>query len=99
MDQHYDDFTESAQNATDKGGFLKLPRYQKNLKYNVDGLSNDSTKITHLDLPTRTIVKFGTSGGPQQAPHTTTTPGLSRRITMDSGINVKRVCKSTWCDS
>ncbi len=30
----YDDFFEDAQEAADKGSFLKLPRYQKSLKYN-----------------------------------------------------------------
>ena len=42
MDQHYDDFFESAQKATDKGKFTKLPRFHKNLKYNFDGLYNPS---------------------------------------------------------
>jgi hypothetical protein len=38
MDQHYDDFFYSAQKASDKDKFLGLPRFQKNLKYNFDGL-------------------------------------------------------------
>ena len=38
MDQHFDNFFENATKASDKGKFLKLPRYQKNPKYNFDGL-------------------------------------------------------------
>ena len=38
MDQRFGDFFENAMKASDKGRFLKLPRYQKNLKYNFDGL-------------------------------------------------------------
>ena len=59
MDQHYDDFFEKAQKASDKGKFVKLPSYQKNLKYNFDGLYSYNTKIAHHDLPGRTIVKLG----------------------------------------
>ncbi len=36
MDQHYDASCENSQKATNKGKFLKLPRDQKNLKYNFD---------------------------------------------------------------
>ena len=59
MDQHYDDFFEKGQKATDKGRFLKLPRYQKHLKYNFDGLYSYNTKIAHLDLSGKTITKLG----------------------------------------
>ena len=59
MDQHFDDFFENAMKASDKGRFLKLPRYQKNLKYNFDGLYSYSTRIALLDLPRRTITKLG----------------------------------------
>ena len=59
MDQHFDDFFENAMKASDKGRFLKLPRYQKNLKYNFDGLYSYSTRIALLDLPGRTITKIG----------------------------------------
>ena len=52
MDQHYDEFFENAMKASDKGKFLKLPRFQKNLKYNFDGLYNYNTRIARLDLPT-----------------------------------------------
>ena len=37
MDQHYDEFFENAQKASDKGKFMKLPRFQRNLKYKFDG--------------------------------------------------------------
>ena len=59
MDQHFDDFFEKALKASDKGKFLKLPRYQKNLKYNFDGLYSYNTRIALLDLPRRTITKLG----------------------------------------
>ena len=59
MDQHFDDFFESAVKASDTGKFLKLPRYQKNLKCNFDGLYSYSTRIALLDLPRRTITKLG----------------------------------------
>ncbi len=59
MDQHYDDFFAGAQKATDKGKFLKLPRIQRNPKYNFDGLYSYDTKIAHLDLPDKTIIKPG----------------------------------------
>ena len=59
MDQHIDDFFEKAMTASDKGKFLKLPRYQKNLKYNFDGLYSYNTRIALLDLHRRTITKIG----------------------------------------
>ena len=59
MDQHYDEFFENAMKASDKGKFLKLPRFQKNLKYNFDGLYSYNTRIALLDLPSMTIVKLG----------------------------------------
>ncbi len=59
MDQHYDEFFEKAMKASDKGKFVKLPRFQRNLKYNFDGLYSYSTKIAHLDLQSMTIVKLG----------------------------------------
>ena len=45
--------------ASDKDKFLKLPRFQANLRYNFDGLYSYRTKTAHLDLPSRTIVKLG----------------------------------------
>ncbi len=77
MDQHYDDFFENAQKATDKGG-LKLPNYQKNLKYNFDRLYSYNTKIAHLDLPGRTIVKLG-----KWSPTSTTHYNYARRLLED----------------
>ncbi len=59
MDQHYDELFENAMKASDKGKFVKLPRFQRNLRYNFDGLYSYRTKIAHLDLPSRTIVKLG----------------------------------------
>ena len=45
--------------ASDKGKFLKLPRYPKNLKYNFDGLYSYNTRTALLGLPRRTITKIG----------------------------------------
>ena len=59
MDQHFDNFFEHAMKASDKGKFLKVPRFQKNLKNNFDGLYSYNTRIAHLDLPHRTIIKIG----------------------------------------
>ncbi len=97
MDQHYDDFFENARKATDKGSFLKLPRFQKNLKYNFDGFSKYSTKIAHIDLPGKAIVKLGRWAN-QHPPLQLRppTPGKSRWC---SGVNFKLIYKLTWCDS
>ncbi len=78
MDQHYDDLLENAQKATDNGRFLKLHRFQKNLKYNFAGLYSHSTKIPHLDLPSRTIVKLG-----KWSPTSTTHYNYARRLLED----------------
>ncbi len=80
MDQHHDDFLVSTQKATDKGRFLKLPRYQKKIKYNFDGLVHYSNKTAHLDLPTRAIIKLG-----MWSPTSTTQNNYTRaswRVTM-----------------
>ena len=45
--------------ASDKGKFLKLPRYQRNLKYNFDGLYSYNTRVALLGLSRRTIIKIG----------------------------------------
>ena len=59
MDQRFDDFFRNAMTASDKGKFLKLPPYQKNLKHNVEGLFSYNTRIALLDLPRRTITRLG----------------------------------------
>ena len=78
MDQHFDDFFENAMKASDKGRFLKLPRYQKNLKYNFDGLYSYNTRIALLDLPGRTIIKLG-----RWSPTSTTHYNYARRFWED----------------
>ena len=78
MDQHYDEFFENAQKASDKGKFMKLPRLQRSLKYNFDGLYSYSTKIAHLDLPSRTIVKLV-----KWSPTSTTHYNYTRRLLED----------------
>ncbi len=78
MDQHYDDLFHNAQKASYKDKFLKLSRQQKNLKYNFDGLSAYNTKITHLDLPGRTIIEFG-----RWSPTSTTHYNYARRLLED----------------
>ena len=54
MDQRFDDLFENAMNASDRGKFLKFPRYQKNLKYDFDGLYSYNIRIAHLDTPRKT---------------------------------------------
>ncbi len=68
MDQHYDDVFQSLQKATGTCKFMKLPRYQENLKYNFNKLYSYSTNIAHLDLPAGTLVKLA-----KWSPTTTTT--------------------------
>ena len=58
-DQHYDEFFENAQKASDKDKFLKLPRFQANLRYNFDGLYSYRTKIAFINMPGMTIMKLG----------------------------------------
>ncbi len=57
---------------------MKLPHFQMNLKYNFDGLYSYSTKIAHLDLPSRTIVKLG-----KWSPTSTTHYNYTRRLLED----------------
>ena len=64
--------------ASDKGKFRKPPRFQRNLKYNFDGLYSYSTKIAHLDLPSMTIVKLG-----KWSPTSTTHYNYTRRLLED----------------
>ena len=59
MDNRFGEFFEKAMTASDKGRFLKLPRYQKNLKYNFDGLYSYNTRVALIDMPHRTIMKIG----------------------------------------
>ncbi len=63
MDQHYDEFFENAMKASDKGKFVKLPRYRKNLKYNFDGLYSYDTRIALRDLHHPLQVHPPTPGG------------------------------------
>ena len=59
MGQRFGEVIDTAMTASDKGKFLKLPRYQKNLKYNFDGLYSYNTRAALLDLPRQTITKLG----------------------------------------
>ena len=78
MDQHYDAFFENAQKATDKGKFMKLPRFQRNLKYNFDGLYKYNIRIAELIMCNRTIVKRG-----KLSPTSTTHYNYTRRLLED----------------
>ena len=57
--QHYDDFFENALSATNKGKFLKFPRFKANLRYNLDGLYSYHTKIADINMQDRTITILG----------------------------------------
>ena len=57
---HYHYFFENALAASNKGKFLKFPRFKTNLRYNFDGLySYYNTKIAHMNMPDRTIMMLG----------------------------------------
>ena len=58
-DIHYDDFFENALTASNKGKFLKFPRFKANLRYNFDGLYSYNPKIAHICMPGRTIMMLG----------------------------------------
>ncbi len=88
MDQHYDDLFGNAQKATDKGRILKLPCYQKNLKYNFEELYSYSTKITHLDLPGTTVIKLG-----MWPPTNTAHYNYTRRFFEDH-YGIRNVCQT-----
>ena len=53
------EFCEKAVEATQKGKGLKFPRYEKNLRYDSEGIYSYGTKIANLDLGKRTIHKLG----------------------------------------
>ncbi len=57
--QHYDDFFENALSASNKGRFLKFPRFKANLRYNFDGLYSYHTKIADINMQDRTIKMLG----------------------------------------
>ena len=57
--QHYDDFFENALSASNKGKFLKFPRFKANLRYNFDGLYSYHTKIADINMQDRTIKMLG----------------------------------------
>ena len=59
MDHNFYEWSEKAENATEKGKVLKFDRYGKNLRYNSDGIYSYGTKIAHIDLNLRTIQKLG----------------------------------------
>ena len=78
MDERFEDFLYFTQKASDADKFLKFPRFQKNLKYNFDGLYSYNTKVAHLDLPGRTIIKLG-----RWSPSSTTHYNYVRRLLQD----------------
>ncbi|MFM7985099.1 MAG: hypothetical protein ACKPKO_37855, partial [Candidatus Fonsibacter sp.] len=53
--QHYDDFFERALSASNKGKFLKFPRFKAKLRYNFDGLYSYHTKIANINMHDKTI--------------------------------------------
>ena len=59
MDERFEDFLYFTQKVSDADKFLKFPRFQRNLKYNFDGLYSYNTRIALLDLPHGTIIKMG----------------------------------------
>ena len=59
LHERYDDFLFYAREATWKGKFMRLPRFQKNLNYNFDGLYSYNKRIADLDIADKTIEKRG----------------------------------------
>ena len=59
MGERFEDFLYFTQKVSDADKLLKFPRFQRNLKYNFDGLYSYNTRIALLDLPHRTIIKIG----------------------------------------
>ena len=59
MDERFGDFLYFTQTVSDANKCLKFARFQRNLKYNFDGLYSYNTRIALLDLPRRTITKIG----------------------------------------
>ena len=59
MDHSFYEFCDKAEKAKEKGKGLKLPRYEKNLRYDSEGIYSYGTKIANLDLGRRTVYKLG----------------------------------------
>ena len=76
--ERYEDFLFHTQQALWKGKFLRLPRFQKNLKYNFDGLDSYNTMIADHNIPDRTIEKRG-----KWSPTNTTHYNYTRRLLED----------------
>ena len=59
LHERYDDCLFYAREATWKGKFMRLPRFQKNLNYNFDGLYSYNKRIADLNIADKTIEKRG----------------------------------------
>jgi len=57
--ERYEDFMNYAREAQWKEKFLRLPRFQKNLKYNFDGVYSYNIRIADLNVPDKTSRKRG----------------------------------------
>ena len=79
MDQTYENFLYDAERATDKGRVLKFPRYQQNLRYNLNGLYSYRIKIADIDFLGRTITSRG-----KWSPTSTRHYNYARNLLQDS---------------
>ena len=59
MDRNFYEFSEEAEEATEKGKVLKFLRYGRNLRYDSEGIYSYGTQIANLDMRMRTIQKLG----------------------------------------
>ena len=78
LHERYDDFLFYAREATWKGKFMRLPRFQKHLKYNFDGLYSYNKRIADLDIADKTIEKRG-----KLSPTSTTHYNYTRQLLVD----------------
>ncbi len=76
----------------------KLARFQKNLKYNFDGIYSYTTKIAHFDLPARTIVKLGGRSQKNTTHYNYTRQFLEDHHGFQERNNVKLMYSWTRCD-
>ncbi len=76
--ERYEDFLFYAREASWNGKFLRLPRFQKNAKYNFDGLYSYGKRIADLNISDKTMEKRG-----KLSPTSTTHYNYTRQLLVD----------------
>jgi hypothetical protein len=59
MDLEEMEFLHILRRATERGRKLKFPKYEKNLRYDLDGIYSYGTQIAELNMLDRTIHSLG----------------------------------------